>query len=53
MYPADARADGVADTPPLGERFDVIAFKASVLDMTSRADVAFVAQRLKGVEVDL
>lgn len=34
-----------------GERFDVIPFRVGVLDMTSRADVAFVAERLRGVEV--
>ncbi|MEK6769471.1 MAG: nucleotidyltransferase family protein [Gemmatimonadota bacterium] len=36
-----------------GERFRVIPFRAAVLDLTSRADVAFVAARLEGVEVAL
>jgi dTDP-glucose pyrophosphorylase len=33
----------------LGERFRVIPMQAGVLDMSSRADVAFVASRLEGV----
>ena len=33
----------------LGERFRVIPMRAGVLDMSSRADVAFVASRLEGV----
>ena len=34
----------------LGERFHVINMRAGVLDLSSRADVAFVAERLAGLE---
>ena len=34
----------------LGERFHVIRMRAGVLDLSSRADVAFVAERLAGLE---
>lgn len=37
----------------LGERFVVVKVRAPVLDLTSRSDVAAVAARLAGVEVDL
>lgn len=36
-----------------GERFLVVPFRDGVLDMTSRADIAFVAERLKSVEVSV
>ncbi len=36
----------------LGERFRVLTFHAAVLDLTSRADIAAVATRLRHVEVD-
>jgi hypothetical protein len=32
------------------ERFHVIPMRAGVLDLSSRADVGFVAARLKGME---
>ena len=34
----------------LGERFGVVRMRAGVLDMSSRADVAFVASQLAGIE---
>ena len=34
----------------LGERFQVLRMRAGVLDLSSRADVGFVAARLKGME---
>ena len=34
----------------LGERFRVVRMRAGVLDMSSRADVAFVASQLEGIE---
>jgi len=34
----------------MGERFRVLQMRAGVLDLSSRADVAFVAERLAGVE---
>jgi len=34
----------------LGERFRVVRMRAGVLDMSSRADVAFVASQLAGVD---
>jgi UDP-N-acetylglucosamine diphosphorylase / glucose-1-phosphate thymidylyltransferase / UDP-N-acetylgalactosamine diphosphorylase / glucosamine-1-phosphate N-acetyltransferase / galactosamine-1-phosphate N-acetyltransferase len=34
----------------LGERFHVVRMRAGVLDMSSRADVAFVASQLEGIE---
>jgi hypothetical protein len=37
----------------LGERFTVIPFAGGVLDLSSRRDVAAVADRLAGVLVDL
>ncbi len=37
----------------LGETFRVVRVRAPVLDMTSRSDVAAVAEKLKGVEVEL
>jgi glucose-1-phosphate thymidylyltransferase len=36
----------------LGERFRVIPMRAGVLDMSSRADVAFVASKLAGITPD-
>ena len=33
-----------------GERFHVLPMRAGVLDLSSRADVGFVAARLKGME---
>ena len=35
----------------LGERFRVLSFDAPVLDLSSRSDIAAVAERLKGVDV--
>ncbi len=37
----------------LGERFRVLPFRAAVLDLTSRGDVAFVTERLAGTRVQL
>jgi glucose-1-phosphate thymidylyltransferase len=37
----------------LGERFRVLTFHAGVLDLSSRADIAAVAERLRGIEVHL
>lgn len=37
----------------LGETFEVVRVRAPVLDMTSRKDVALVAEKLAGVEVKL
>jgi len=37
----------------LGERFEVVPVKAAVLDLSYRSDVAPVAQKLAGVEVNL
>ena len=37
----------------LGETFQVLPFRLPVLDLSSRGDIAAVAQRLQGVEVDL
>jgi dTDP-glucose pyrophosphorylase len=37
----------------LGEKFEVVRVRAPVLDMTSRKDVASIAERLAGVEVKL
>lgn len=37
----------------LGERFQVLTFQAGVLDLSSRADIAAVAERLKEIEVSL
>jgi glucose-1-phosphate thymidylyltransferase len=37
----------------LGERFRVLTFHAGVLDLSSRADIAAVAERLRGIEVRL
>jgi glucose-1-phosphate thymidylyltransferase len=37
----------------LGERFAVVKVRAPVLDLTSRGDVAAVAAKLAGVEVNL
>ncbi len=37
----------------LGERFRVLAFRAPVLDLSTRADIAGVAARLAGVTVRL
>jgi len=34
----------------LGERFGVVRMRAGVLDMSSRADIAFVASQLAGIE---
>ena len=34
----------------LGERFRVVRMRAGVLDMSSRADIAFVASQLEGIE---
>ncbi len=34
----------------LGERFGVVRMRAGVLDMSSRADIAFVASQLEGIE---
>jgi hypothetical protein len=34
----------------MGERFRVIPMRAGVLDLSSRADVAFVAAQLAGIE---
>jgi UDP-N-acetylglucosamine diphosphorylase / glucose-1-phosphate thymidylyltransferase / UDP-N-acetylgalactosamine diphosphorylase / glucosamine-1-phosphate N-acetyltransferase / galactosamine-1-phosphate N-acetyltransferase len=34
----------------LGERFGVVRMRAGVLDLSSRADVAFVASQLEGIE---
>lgn len=36
-----------------GERFRVLAFRAPVLDLTARGDVAYVTGRLAGVRVEL
>jgi glucose-1-phosphate thymidylyltransferase len=36
-----------------GERFTVLPFRAAVLDLTSRADIAFVTERLRAVQVAL
>lgn len=37
----------------LGVRFRVLSFRAPVLDLTARADVAYVTERLAGVPVEL
>jgi dTDP-glucose pyrophosphorylase len=37
----------------LGARFRVLNFRAGVLDLSSRSDIAAVTERLKGVEVNL
>ena len=37
----------------LGERFQVLTFRAPVLDLSSRFDIAAVAEKLRGIEVDL
>lgn len=37
----------------LGERFQVLDFRAGVLDLSSRSDIAAVAERLRGIEVNL
>ncbi len=37
----------------LGERFQVLRFRAGVLDLSSRSDIAAVAARLRGTEVNL
>lgn len=37
----------------LGERFRVLPFRAAVLDLTARADVAYVTGRLAGARVRL
>jgi dTDP-glucose pyrophosphorylase len=37
----------------LGETFQVVYVQAPVLDMTSRKDIAAVAEKLAGVEVEL
>lgn len=37
----------------LGERFRIVRFRAGVLDLSSRSDVAAVAESLKSVEVNL
>jgi dTDP-glucose pyrophosphorylase len=37
----------------LGERFRILRFHAGVLDLSSRTDIAAVAERLQGIEVNL
>jgi glucose-1-phosphate thymidylyltransferase len=37
----------------LNERFQVLTFHAGVLDLSSRSDIAAVAEKLKGIEVHL
>jgi glucose-1-phosphate thymidylyltransferase len=37
----------------LGERFQVLTFRAGVLDLSSRSDIAAVAGRLRDIEVRL
>ena len=46
-------ADAVSEAITRGERFRVLFVSAPVLDLTSRADVAEVARRLRGVDVTL
>ena len=37
----------------LGEHFRVVHFRAGVLDLSNRSDIAAVARNLRGVEVNL
>jgi hypothetical protein len=42
----------VLDAMAAGERFRVVRCRAGVLDLSRRADVAAVAERLRGVSAD-
>jgi len=46
-------ADAVREAIRQGERFEVVAVAAGVLDLSQRGDIPSVARRLAGVEVRL
>jgi hypothetical protein len=42
----------VRDAMAAGERFRVVRCRAGVLDLSRRADIAAVAERLRGISAD-